>query len=309
MELTATTTPPGKAVSWQVKPNENTNAAPAIAPIDGGKKAKLSTNSPGSFSVTATLAGSKVVWNVVFVWVDVKVDTSSIKTQNHYFGAGPGLAASGEFAKGKYTWDATVQVHLSGGGNNGKLGIDKVTLHVLQNGVADTLTGHYAPPPPDSTAREQPRGGLPVLDSNTPADPLLLPNLGARVTPNDSVPDRTVWTGDSPEGGFPLRHLYTGTMLESISGINGFRTAIVSVSDDARTELMVHAAVEWQAHFDGDFDRQGKYTPRGAHTSSQARFSLIKAGTGGEDARDAGFETFKPTFNTGTNTLWNPKHK
>ena len=36
------------------------------------------------------------------------------------------------------------------------LGTNKVKLHVLQNGVADTLTGHYAPAPP-GTALEVPK--------------------------------------------------------------------------------------------------------------------------------------------------------
>lgn len=156
--LEAVTTPLNQPVNWKVTPNDNKNTAPTITPIRGGKAAQLTTNAIGSFSVIATLGGCKIVWNVVFVWVHVKVKTSKIKVRprgkakiatdaaSQYADNGSGGGAtsfrSGQFAAGQYPWEATVKVHLVGGSSTKKLGIDKVQLHLLQNGVADTLTGH-----------------------------------------------------------------------------------------------------------------------------------------------------------------------
>ena len=307
--LEAVTVPSNEPVTWHVKPNQNTDSPPAITPTDGGKKAELKTNVHGSFSVIATLDGSKVVWNVVFVWVKVDVRSSNIKRRNNkYADAGSGGGAtsfqSGQFSAGQYPWEAEVKVKVVGGGSSKTLGTSKVKLHILQNGVADTLTGHYAPPPAGAFAKEVPIGGLPIRDSNGSANPWM--DNPTTIKPNNTGFRRTVWTGDSPAGGFPSRHQNTGTALQRISGINGFVAAIASVSDDAPTALMVHAKTAWSANFSGTVNAAGVYTPSGALTKVEKSFHLISPSTGGQDARDAGFETFEPRFNGGTNTNWNP---
>jgi hypothetical protein len=307
VELSAETTPAGKPVKWQVKPNENTESAPALTPTDGGKKAKLKTDKSGSFSVIATLGACKVVWNVVFVWVKVDPATSVINSQNSkYAGTGGGGFESGQFSPGQYPWDAKVKMEVIGGRKDGKLGVGKIKLHILQNGVADTLTGHYDA---GGTALEVPRGGLPIRDSNDGSSPFM--DIPTKVTPansgiSDSSKNREVWTGDAPAGGFPMTHKHTHKPLRSISGINGFQTAIASVSDDAPNSIVVHAKTAWSADFSGKVDAAGNYTPHGAHTNKEAQFHLISAATGGQDACDAGFETFQPRFNGGTDTKWTP---
>jgi hypothetical protein len=50
----------------------------------------------------------------------------------------------------------------------------------------------------------------------------------------------------------------------------------------------------------------GKWVTNGADVTFDASYALISAGTGGQDAADAGFETFQPRFNQGTNTTWTP---
>jgi hypothetical protein len=309
VELEAVTTPANLAVTWSVEANENTDAPPAITPTDGGKKAKLDTGVHGSFSVVATLGPCTVVWNVVFVWVKVDIKSSLIIKRNNRYadnGSGGGFTSftSGSFPGRKYPWQAKVKVKVVGGGKSKRLGTSKVKLHLLQNGVADTLAGSYAPPPPVSTAQEMPRGGLPIRDSNDASDPWM--DTPTKVSPNNTGFKREVWTADAPAGSFPTAHNNTLNALQSISGINGFRSAIASVSDDAPTALMAHADTTWQADFKGTVNAAGMYTPSAAKTTADARFKLISDATGGQDAGDAGFETFEPRFNGGTDTKWTP---
>jgi hypothetical protein len=306
VELESVTTPPDKPVTWTVKSNENTDPPVSITPTDGGKKAKLKTDVHGSFSVIATLGACKVVWNVVFVWVKVDVKSSVIvKRNNKYANNGSNATRcrfrSGQFSPGQYPWEAKVKVKVVGGGKSKRIGTNKVKLHLLQNGVADTLTGTY---PPGGTALESPKGGFPVRDSNGAGDPWM--DNPTTITPNNTAFQREVWTGDSPAGGFPTAHQNTGNALTGITGINGFSASIASVSDDAPTALMVHAKTDWSADFKGDVAGTGAYTPNGAKTTVESTFKLISAATGGQDAGDAGFETFEPRFNGGTDTIWTP---
>ena len=312
VELEAVTNRPNLPVTWSVVPNENTDSPPTITPQDGGRKATLQTNVHGSFSVIATLNASKVVWNVVFVWVKVDVASTVIITRNGYASTGPDPASCGfasgpgTFAAGTHSWDATVKVKVIGGGSSKRLGTDKVKVHVLQNGVADTLRGHYAPPPPGANALEVPIGGLPIVDSNGAVTPVLTNANSVSVTPNNTGFERTVWTGDSPAGGFLLNHQNTGTRLQSISGINGFQATIVGVSDEAKNSFVVHARIAWRADYAGSVSAAGIYTPTTANTASDAAYVLVSPGTGGQDAAAAGMETFQPRFNQGTNTTWTP---
>jgi len=306
VELEAVTSPAGKPVKWEVKANENSDAPPTITPTDGGKKAKLKTNVHGSMSVIATLGSTKVIWNVVFVWVKVDVKSSVILSRNNKYadaGSGGGWTSfrSGQFSAGQYPWEAKVKIKVVGGGNTKKLGTDKVKLHLLHNGIQDTLTGHYAG---GGTAAEKPKGGLPIRDSNGAGDPWM--DNPATVTPDNVSFERELWTADAPAGSFPTAHKNTGSALQSITGVNGFRAAIASVSDDATNALMVHAKTEWSADFKGKVDAAGNYSPDGAKTTKGAAYELISSATGGQDAGDAGFETFEPRFNGGTDTTWTP---
>jgi hypothetical protein len=313
VDLEAVTNPPDTPVSWTVKPNQNSESAPTITPTDGGKKAKLQTDKTGSFSVVATLGSCKVVWNVVFAWVKVDPASSVITSQDTEFkdggsGGGSTVFKSGDFPTAKYAWEAKVKLQVIGGGNDGKLGVGKVKVHVLQNGVTDTLTGNYKD---GGTALEVPKGGLPVVDATSASSPFITSPRAAKVTPanaslTDSDKDRDVWTGDSPAGGFRSTHQNSGKPLESITGVNAFLTAIASTSDDAPDAIVVHAQTAWTADFKGKVDATGKYTTDGAKITKDAAYALVSQATGGQDACDAGFETFEPRFNGGTNTTWNP---
>jgi hypothetical protein len=293
-------------VSWSIKPNQNSESAPTLTPADGGKSAVLSTDKAGSFSVIGELDGCKVVWNVVFVWVQVDTSTGTITKRKKFADAGSGGGRcrfnSGTFSAGNYGWEGTVKLKVLGGGTDKKLGIDKVKVKILQNGVRDTLTGNYEG---GGTALEVPKGGLPVLDATDGSQPFIWSPRAGKVTPNSGT-DRTWWSGDSPAGSFPTSHKNTGKPLKSISGVNAFEAAVASVSDDAPNSIIVHAKTAWTADFSGSVDATGKYTPTTADVTGDSTFTLISSSTGGQDALDAGFETFEPRFNAGTDTRWNP---
>ena len=314
VQLEAVTTPPEMPVLWSVKPNENGESAPAITPIGLGQKATLKTDKQGSFSVIATSGASKIVWNVIFVWV--KVDpASSVKTTRDLYQDGGSTATfasfqSGEFLPQKFTWEASVKVKLIGGGKDKALGIDQVRLGVLQNGVKDTLTGNYSK---GGTCLEIPHGGLPVVDSNGDANvsALLINPNSFSITPDNTGDARTVWTGDSPTGAFDVWHSDGKEFLTSISGVNGFETAVASFSTNAKKALCVHAKMAWEADYAGKISypppkKISHYTANGAHTKSQSEFALISEATGGQDAQEAGFETFQPRFNEGTDKKFTP---
>lgn len=306
VRLDAVTTPSNQPVTWSANPNQNSGTAPTLTPTNGGKSATLSTDQTGSFSVIAELDGTKVVWNVVFAWVKVDVSTYAPTARKNFADAGSGGGAcafrSGQFSAGNYAWEGTVKLQVIGGGNDGKLGIDKVKVKILQNGVRDDLTGNYDG---GGTAVEVPVGGLPIVDSNDGTQPFVYFANSASVTPATGT-DRTWWTGDSPAGGFPTSHQNTHKKLLSISGANGFQTAVASVSDDAQNSIVAHAKTGWVADFSGSVSAAGTYTPTTANVNPDASMTLISDATGGQDAGDAGLETFQPRFNAGTNTTWNP---
>jgi len=335
VELTAVTTPPNRPVTWTVKANQNKEAPPAWSNM-GVNKIKLATGKTGSFSVIATLNTSKVVWNVVFVWVKVDVKSSSTVGRKMFADQNStkkqtNFVSSPFFQRGKTAWGALVNVALIGGGSTNQLGIDKIQLQILQNGVEDTLTGDYGA---GNTGREVPGGGLPILDANYspggPPDPRV-PNLADggtispfvfdpgsfSVSPNNTAANRAVWTGDSPGGGF--MHFFRGDPtkpeLATISGANGFKTAIASFSLDAKNVVVVHAQVLWKADFTGKViyvpagggpAAVGHYNPTTATITTDKKYELVSPATGGQDAKDAGFELFEPRFNASCTTKWTP---
>ncbi len=315
--LTATTVPPDTQVAWSVAPNENKGAAPTITPTGKVNEAKLKTDKTGSFAVTATLGDTKVVWNVVFVWVQVLVGKTAVITRNNYFDVPPAdkypdgtivpenlksvIFHSGDFEAKKFAWEATVPVHLVGGGTSGKLGINRIKVHFLQNGTADTLAGVYGKD--GGTGKETIGVKLPVVDTNgtDPPFPFIYsifdkaPAKFMKITPNQKSQDRTMFNGDSPGGSFLRFHKTTHADLTQVLGMNGFVNAICSVSSDSPTEIVAHAQLGWQAHYDGIVTQPFMYNSHG-YTLSDTAYSEISAGTGGQDAAQAGLETKLPIY-------------
>ena len=132
VQLTATTTPAGEAVTWSIAPNNNKESAPALTPSGDGRKATLGTGKAGSFSVTATLDGTKVVWNVVFAWVKVDPASSVVTVRSANYvdngsDANDTTFISGTGLPGSHAWEAKVKMEVFGGDTDQKLGVGKVT--------------------------------------------------------------------------------------------------------------------------------------------------------------------------------------
>lgn len=315
-------------VTWTVEPNENTNPAPSITPVAGSPnntKAKLSAAQGGSFSVIASIGASRVVWNVVFVSVKVSLEGVVVDLRNSGYAEGVFSGGtqhpsdntttrftSGRFQKGKYPFEAFIPtIKVVGGGSDGKLGVDQVVLHYLQNGVGDSLTGHYAGGKTASEVVQDAAGKtvtFPVTDSNGDADSVPYADAASMFTVTNPAGDSRSWRGgDAPAAFIPLFHKH-GERLQTVTGSNDFRVAVASTSKAAPNSIVVHAELSWKAHFEGTVAASGAgvYTPKGANTSGDSTFTLIAPDSNGKDAADAGFETFEPRYNNGSNTILNP---
>jgi len=284
--LTATTNPAGKAVDWKVKLNENKGDLPTITPAADGKSATLKCDKTGSFSVIAADGESKIIWNVVFVHVKVDTASSVVNLRNTGYADNNGGAnfvsvrsGPSSFAVGTGAMEATVEVKLVGGGSDAKLGTDKIDLHILQSGVADTFTGSFIGPPPAAGGTPVTGSGvetppnLPIVDANGPGggapsppnSPLIVdtPNAppiiwiapGSFQLTNLGNQKFKVGTLDSPvctirkqHGGTPPK----AASLRTVSGINGFRVAVCATSQNAVNNLVVQADLRWQADFSGN---------------------------------------------------------
>lgn len=169
--LTAATNPPGQLVTWQVAPNQTSRPPPTLDTQQtfGDSPVQLSTDTTGSFSVTAAIGPSAVVWNVILVGVDLDPATpapvvrpAGLIDLNDFlatpegkktFGLGVGDtydptvfcgASSGQFAFGNHAFSSEVRVRLRGGGTAEDLGCDKVAVHVLQNLTDDRVAAEYS---------------------------------------------------------------------------------------------------------------------------------------------------------------------
>lgn len=322
--LEAVTSPPNQPATWSVKPNQNTASPPVIDPIVGGRKAVLKSDQPGSFSILAvgTTGAKPVVWNVVFVAVKITQGPTPVTAlgaagYRSTGGGGPVVVVqAGDPANGKPGWSATATATLTGGGAKGDIGIDRVQLKMLQNGVADGITGSYldrvASPPKVLRAREV-VAKLPVVDTDDDGgiDP-------ARHFPSDSNasavrispttgPTRTVSFFDSPAtNAFKARHDHDpDALLASLDGKQTFRTAVAAISTMAPHSIVVYATISWSADMTGAVttavnqplpgltSADWAAVPTSTGTTSDPSFTILAAPI---DAGSAGFEVWPPNF-------------
>jgi hypothetical protein len=191
-----------------------------------------------------------------------------------------------------------MKASLIGGGSDNKLGIDKVKLHVLQNQVKNTLTGHYG----KGTLTFPVVGGLPAVDANAKGVDTPFMDFPGKVLPDNTSADREISTADDPDIYVPNDHQDTKALVKSVSGGFEFKTALASVSDDAKNAIMVHAYTTWSTDFSGvitldpdvPLKLPGEWEAKGARTGGLNSFVLISEKTGGQDAGVAGIETFPP---------------
>jgi hypothetical protein len=320
--------------TWDLSANDNptTPTLPTLTPSADGQSATLSTDQGGAFSVTVSFGDSKVVWNVVFVWVDVDTDTSVIRLSGadatHYIDGTPktgphrndnlfaASVASGDFTS-NYAMFYNVWVRLHGGGKAGDVGLDNVRIQYIQEGVADTLTGNYNN---GGIINEVPDGGIPVVDTNggkpigwkgpfslpgTANSPFVWVPGSVLVVPDQLAAARRLVGLDSPAGSFDNTHTFKGSAksdkINAITGRNDFMVGVASISTDAPNMIVVHATFSWQADFAGTVAIAGgrsTYTATTAQTTGDTTFALVSPDTGGQPVDDAGFELMHGRFNS-----------
>lgn len=131
--------------------------------------------------------------------------------------------------------------------------------------------------------------------------------LHVTVTPDQKARNRTVVMWDSPQTGWPVAHVKTKKDLETTSGANMFTTCIAAISDDARNSIVVVAKFTWFVRFDGEASLFGtdSWRPKGAKTlTNDTAWTPFSPATGGQDAGEAGIDSFPPRANRGMDLEW-----
>jgi hypothetical protein len=278
-------------VHWTVRRNQTdiaTGALPSIAPDPSDptnpRKDQVSMNGVGSFNVICYLdangngqydPGEEIkVFNLAEVGVTIIQNQSQATPNSTYFAAAPTRhgrdmkISSGNFSA-SFAMHYKDTVMLLGGGNNGMIGVSKIHLGWLQNGVSDTFKVTYADGNTESETLTAP-ATFPILDSTYPAaagHPNAILTLPPGADPNlpneedasrDSVvgpdpggagQDRTVDSCDSPAVVFPNAFPGTGSAPISTAGTNSFKVYLVAYSDDYNSWYGAYQEVDWSALF------------------------------------------------------------
>lgn len=349
--LEAITEPAGQPVTWSVVANQSPGTPPAVTPEAGGTKARVKTDQTGSFSVVATVAGSTVRWN--FVLVSVNVDVAGAQVKLAPFSAFqdaaialkskpnpqgfnlPGTmvaAVVGEFTFGKQAWETTLTVKLVGGGQNGDVGIDKVTPRYSQNltgcfvsakysGGARGMTGISGTPlgrlldiggtagsGPGPVAGNAFKGGQLIQIWPVTTTPGMVQNSFPNPADKSVV---KIQMGDSPASPAFDSHIKNsaGASLDAIriEGFTKFLAAVASWSTDAPNTLIVHAMTEWLADYNGRVEfpngnaAPAEYVADFAHMTTVTPWTLTGSASGGLEASRAGLEFRGPLATTESN--------
>jgi hypothetical protein len=324
IDLEAVTDPPNQAdVAWSIDPNPGGATAPALAP--SGIKAKLKTDAAGGYAVSASLDGTTVYWNVVFVNVEIK--SSSVLRSSANFkdrsGGGSVGCGSGQFntaSPAVCAMYAKTDVELSAGGKASlDTYLDKVHVGFPQNLLNDSAQASY-----DKGGREReriprpPAPASPVVDPSVAVTDLGYPVLdrggsaGTRATGGDTIflshtkstpatgKTRKVETCDSPAVGFddllPEFGKPASQKSKSISGVNAFRLFLAAYSDDANFSYVAFGHADWTADYSGNINRASgtpKWVKGTAKVTGDSKLAEIK---NGKEAKAAGCEVRPPVF-------------
>jgi hypothetical protein len=325
IELIAETTPPNQAdVAWAVVPNPGPGA-PVLAAA--GFKASLKTDASGGYSISATLDGTTVYWNLVLV--EIKVTKSKITRHKKNFknssGGGMVGSSSGAFNVNNpavCAMHARAEIDVTAGGQAAlDAYCNKVTVGMVNVLLNDTAKADY-----HGGGRERERinktSGLasPVVNPAVTVTDLGYPILdrggssATRATGGDTVflsqtrstpatgKSRVVETCDSPAVGFDGRLPEFGKAAtkkaKAVNGINDFVLHLVAYSTDANYSYVSWGTAPWTANYAGSVSFPGG-APRwtkaaGAGiTGAGSTFTLI---ANGQEAQAAGCEVRPPVF-------------
>jgi len=324
IDLEAVTDPPNQAdVAWAIVNNPGP-AAPTLTP--NGIKASLQTNAVGGYSISATLDGTTVYWNLVLIGITVK-STSMLRKSDQFkdtSNADYVGCSSGEFDVANAAvcamW-ANAKVSLDAGGDASlDTYMDKVHLGFPQNLLLDNVGALYqnngcererivAPPKPADDPVVDPAVhlvdlGYPILDRGgdeasraTGGDTIFL----SRTTETpDTGKDREVATCDSPAVGFDAKLPEKGKAAThkaiAISGVNKFKLYLAAYSDDANYTYVALGHAIWVADYLGPIERSAG-TPTWKKGKAQIRGArALTPIADGQEAKAAGCEVRPPVF-------------
>ncbi|HWL87496.1 MAG TPA: hypothetical protein VNO21_16945 [Polyangiaceae bacterium] len=323
--LEAETDPPNKPVTWSVVAAESTTTPPPIDPIETGCKAVLKTTTQGAFSVqaTGTDGAPPIVWNVVFVAVQVRqVGAIQIAPGSGYSGYFLPLSNGGliQVVTGNTpapAWAATLAVRLIGAGSR-SIGVDSIELKMLSNGVDTSVTASYANDAFTIMKQSRERvSRFPVVDTDDQTgDPLIHFPLSSNknaVTISPEGGELFVRFLDSPRTKlFRVLHPSSAdAKIRTFDGSMKFRTALAAISKRAPHSVVVYAYIAWEADVSGSVETKnipmgganplpGAPLPEATWTATSTtgtrcdpRFVILPAGA---DAQSMGFEIWPPNY-------------
>jgi hypothetical protein len=319
--LDAQTTPRDQPVLWEVALNDNalTTTLPRIDPVEGGRKAVLKTDQPGSFSVLVRVRPDDppIVWNVVFVAVTLTIPAPIRANPGSAYFGDPFLdmnvmVATGTTTRGQFAWEGELQATLAGGGASKTLGVDKIRLHMLQNGTGDSIVANYVDTNFAVVQMEEHLPEIPVVDTDdikgvvNPTKHFAEGKNAVLITPDNVGAARHVVFLDSPRT-LPFRlhpEDAPSFRLATTDGTMDFLTGLAATSTDAPHSIAVYATARWKLSVSGAVEHrpnpsqpsiiEGHWTPAGdAGPTFDPAFTLHP---GGMDAHSAGFEVWPPNF-------------
>ena len=367
--LACTSMPPAtdpdvqSVLKWSVKRNPGSGGTPSLTP--NGANATLGTDEQGSFNVACyadTNSNSQVDTdesqiNMNLALVGIQITSSSPAAHGTLLSqlspsasfvsissADPACAGSNgcgfQFANtGQAAFYVGTNVTLTGGGADGKLGVDQIVVFYFQNFRNDTFQSNhssglisgilggdrtikevYACDPTDTTGNTTLGGftaicsgsralqSYPVIDSNS-----AYPNGG--ITPGgvidrqetnvgDSSTRKIEWI-DSPAFGDPVAHTCdTSKIINGTSGVNAFVAYMAAYSTQAPHSYVIQNENNWTVAVNGSVasDATGKYIWSKAGSSG---ITTNSSTTGyPKNANDAGVMVYGPS-SIGANALKN----
>jgi hypothetical protein len=325
IDLVAQTDPPNqKDVVWNVEPNPGP-ATPLPVKTPSGSTAKLKTDAAGGYSVSASLDGTTVYWNVVFVNVEVK-NSAILKSRLNFTdnsGGGSVGTSSGTFDTAHPAVCAmyvSANIELSAGGEASLTTyLDKVHVGFPQNLLNDSAKAAYhkggqererivVPPNPASPIVDPwvvvADLGYPILDRGgdrgtraTGGSTIFLSST--KSTPATGTP-RKVETCDSPGVGFddllPELGKVATQMATAISGVNAFRLYLAAYSDDANFSYVAFAQGDWTADYTGNIIRIAGLVRWFQTSANITGDNQLTVTANGKEAQAAGCEVRPPVF-------------
>jgi len=263
--LEAVTDPPNQNdVAWDVAPNPGPDPKPGLAQKTG-LTSKLTTDASGGYAVSATLDGTTVYWNVVFVEITLKDSTMKTGGRFEDDSKWDAITVSSGLASNTHPDDCAMWVQakvqlIAGGKPELTPYLDKIHLGFTQNATDDTVAAYYKTtgkekplrvrervvhPNPISPAFDDPKNkatdlGYPVLDKDPKDKEATGGNtifLNANSSDVETGKARMITVNDCPtiqlHDKFPGPGPHTGRKIDKITGINEFGIYLVAYSDDA----------------------------------------------------------------------------